>query len=53
MPEPSLTAGTVPGRIHPRSHIAGISAVLLPFTDAGRPDYDALAAIKARLREVD
>ena len=36
------------GRIQPRRPIEGISAVLLPFDGAGRPDYEALAAHIAR-----
>lgn len=48
MPQQPLTADSVLGRIRPRRRIEGISAVLLPFTAAGRPDYDALAAHVAR-----
>ena len=44
MPEQRLSAGTVLGRICLHREIEGISAVLLPFTEAGQPDYDALAA---------
>ena len=48
MPKDLVNAGTVLGRIRPRRQIEGISAVLLPFCDSGRPDNDALAAIIAR-----
>ncbi|MFZ5918799.1 MAG: dihydrodipicolinate synthase family protein [Chloroflexota bacterium] len=48
MSEEPLTTQTILGRIQPRRCIEGISAVLLPFTEAGQPDYDALAAHLAR-----
>jgi dihydrodipicolinate synthase/N-acetylneuraminate lyase len=48
MTEETLTTETVLGRIDPRRRIDAISAVLLPFDDAGQPDYDALAAHVAR-----
>jgi len=44
----TITVETVTARIRPRRPIEGISAVLLPFTAAGDPDYDALAAHVAR-----
>jgi dihydrodipicolinate synthase/N-acetylneuraminate lyase len=44
MSQESLSVETVLGHIQPRRDIEGISAVLLPFRDAGQPDYDALAA---------
>ena len=48
MSQEPLTTETVLDRIRPRRPIEGISAVLLPFDAAGRPDYDALAAHVAR-----
>jgi dihydrodipicolinate synthase/N-acetylneuraminate lyase len=39
-----ITVETVVARVQPRRRIEGISAVLLPFNAAGRPDYNALAA---------
>ena len=48
MPKDLVNAESVLGRIRPRRQIEGISAVLLPFNDAGQPDYDSLAATIAR-----
>jgi dihydrodipicolinate synthase/N-acetylneuraminate lyase len=48
MPDAPLTTETVLAHIQPRRSIEGISAVLLPFTDAGQPDFGALAAHIAR-----
>jgi dihydrodipicolinate synthase/N-acetylneuraminate lyase len=44
----TITVEAVTARIQPRRPIEGISAVLLPFTATGDPDYDALAAHVAR-----
>ena len=44
----TITVETATARIRPRRPIKGISAVLLPFTATGDPDYDALAAHVAR-----
>ena len=38
-----LTVSELQGRVRPRA-IEGISAVLLPYQQDGRPDWDALAA---------
>jgi dihydrodipicolinate synthase/N-acetylneuraminate lyase len=40
------------GRIRPRRNITGISAILLPFTDDDRIDWDAFAAHVARTADV-
>jgi dihydrodipicolinate synthase/N-acetylneuraminate lyase len=40
----TLNVESVLGRLRPRRHIEGMSAVLLPVDDAGQPNYSALAA---------
>jgi hypothetical protein len=40
----TLNVESVLGRLRPRRHIEGMSAVLLPVGDAGQLNYDALAA---------
>lgn len=47
-PESYLTAEAVIRRIQLHRRVEGNSAVLLPFTSAGQPDYDGLAAHLAR-----
>jgi hypothetical protein len=48
-----LTAEAIPGRIQPRRPIEGISAVLLPFCHAVRPDYDPLEAHIVRTADAE
>jgi dihydrodipicolinate synthase/N-acetylneuraminate lyase len=43
-----ITADGLAARIRPCRRIEGISAVLLPYDAAGRPDYEGLAAHVAR-----
>ncbi len=44
---PAATVTNIQSRVRPRT-IDGISALLLPYKEAGRPDWDAYAACLAR-----